>query len=185
MPFLQRSLIRGGQQALIVADQRLFQPAGDAFRIPVIRFRIRIAICGCQGKATEERISGFYLEIVGIRTAIQVVETDSMRIAIHIHNYLFPEIRIVPLSVQSQLLSEQRYVKRKVHTRIPGLFLVQVGSYIHFAATGQKIIVFSQHIRRPESLPGRSTHMEPVERIIFYMQAGRHKEIVQRAVIRP
>ena len=50
LPFLQRSLIRDSQQAFVVANQRLFQPADDAFRIPVIRFRIRIAICGCQGK---------------------------------------------------------------------------------------------------------------------------------------
>jgi len=108
-----------------------------------------------------------------------------MRIAVHIHNHLFLEIRIVPLAIQSQFFSKQRDVKRKVHTCIPSLFLIQIGSYIHFAATGQEEIVFGQHICRPKSFSCRKTHMKPVERIIFYVQAGCHKEVVQRAVICP
>ena len=53
------------------------------------------------------------MEAIRIGTPIQIVETNRMRITIHIHHDLLQEIGIIPFPAQAQFLPDNAELKRK------------------------------------------------------------------------
>ena len=108
-----------------------------------------------------------------------------MRIAVHIHYYLFQKIRIVIFCIHIQRLTKKGNISRNTRTVIPRFLLVQMRSNLHLAATCQTIIILRQYMIRTISLAGRQTEMQIFIRIIFDVGTRRHKEAVLTTVISP
>ena len=106
-----------------------------------------------------------------------------MRVAIHIHYYLFQEIRVIVFCIYIQRLAEYRNISRYTSTVIPCFFHIQILSYFYPTTTGKQIIVFCQHMIGTIPFSGRKTEVHIIIRIVFKMCTRSHKETMFVTVV--
>ena len=106
-----------------------------------------------------------------------------MRVAIHIHYYLFQEICIIVFCIYIQRFAEYRNISRYTGTVIPCFFHIQILSYFYLTTTGKQIIVFRQHMIGTIPFSGRKTEVHIIIRIVFKMCTRSHKETMFVTVV--